>query len=362
MTAAAPPPAPKSEVAKTTPMPPPAISLGARGVELKSFEELFRMATAAVRAGFAPEGVKTPEQALVAMEYGMELGFTPMRALTVCPVINGRPSIMGDAALALLRRDGLIARDEPMVAYEGDGDARTCTVSFPSSHPGIAASFSVQDAKKAGLWGKRAWAGYPDWMLMWRATGRVCRVHFSDVLLGLPLAEEARDFPPVRGTSTALALGPGPGNPDALLEAALGPQNVETRGPAFSEEVIEAEVAPQAGQIEEDPVPPGWRRLACEKCGTEDDYPIVGSFGCTADCGAWVDEAGTWTWPKPPPAQPAPQVGSGQTPPPEERLRRDAVPLERAAPARAPRSTRPRSKAAEPEDFDFAPPPEGGKF
>jgi hypothetical protein len=331
VTAVAPPPIP-SEVAKVAPRE---IALGGRGVELKSFEELFRLATAAVRAGFAPEGVKTPEQALVAMEYGMELGFTPMRALTVCPVVNGRPSVMGDAALALLRRDGLIARDEPRVTYDGDGDARVCTVSFPTSNPGISASFSVQDAKKAGLWGKRAWAGYPDWMLMWRATGRVCRVHFSDVLLGLPLAEEARDYPPVAGVAAAgPLLGAGP---DPLLEAALGPQDVDTSRKAFGEGPIIDVPDQEAG---EEPVRPGWRRLTCPGCGAVDDYPEVGAYGCTSDCGASVDEDGVWTLP-------------GQ---PAERQTTPEGQVERAAPAPEPPkpAAKPRGKA-KPAGFALQP-------
>ena len=43
-----------------------------------------------------------PEDVLVAIQLGTEIGFAPMQALQSIAVINGRPSVWGDGFLALI--------------------------------------------------------------------------------------------------------------------------------------------------------------------------------------------------------------------------------------------------------------------
>jgi len=82
------------------------IAFGPRGVQIQSLEDLFRFSHAVVLSGLA-QGQK-PEDVLVKIQTGMEIGLPPMRALTQVVVVNGRPSLMGDGALALVRRSGLL--------------------------------------------------------------------------------------------------------------------------------------------------------------------------------------------------------------------------------------------------------------
>jgi hypothetical protein len=79
------------------------IAFGGQGVQLASLDEAYRFANAVVASGFAPRGMEKPESVLIAIQLGMELGMTPMSALQNTAVINGRPAIYGDAALALVR-------------------------------------------------------------------------------------------------------------------------------------------------------------------------------------------------------------------------------------------------------------------
>ena len=46
-----------------------------------------------------------PANVLVAVQWGMELGLAPMQALQNIAVINGKPSVYGDALLAMVRAD-----------------------------------------------------------------------------------------------------------------------------------------------------------------------------------------------------------------------------------------------------------------
>jgi len=60
----------------------------------------------------------------------------------------------------------------------------------------VIAKFSVEDAKRAGLWGKQGpWTAYPKRMMQMRARGFALRDAFPDVLKGLITAEEAHDYP-----------------------------------------------------------------------------------------------------------------------------------------------------------------------
>jgi hypothetical protein len=60
----------------------------------------------------------------------------------------------------------------------------------------VTARFSVEDAKRAGLWGKQGpWSAYPKRMMQMRARGFALRDAFPDVLKGMITAEEAQDYP-----------------------------------------------------------------------------------------------------------------------------------------------------------------------
>src|SRR5947209_2188369 len=48
-----------------------------------------------------------PENILIAMQMGYEVGLKPMQAIQNIAVINGRPSIWGDAAIALVQSNPL---------------------------------------------------------------------------------------------------------------------------------------------------------------------------------------------------------------------------------------------------------------
>lgn len=143
-----------------------------------------------------------PGNVLVAIQWGYEIGLGPLQAVQSIAVINGRPSVWGDAALALVR--GSPACEAVSEHLEGEGDERrgVCTVKRRGQEPETR-TFSVADAKKAGLWGKRGrdgqptpWITYPDRMLQMRARGFALRDVFPDVLRGVITAEEAQDIPP----------------------------------------------------------------------------------------------------------------------------------------------------------------------
>lgn len=164
----------------------------------QNFEEAMRIAKVLANSDMVPKDYKgKPENCLVALQWGADVGLPGLQALQNIAVINGRPSIWGDAALALvMAHPAYVGHREWM---EGDGDSRVacCAVTRRGS-PEHIQRFSVADAKRAGLWGKQGpWQQYPDRMMQMRARGFALRDRFADALRGLSIGEESQDIPEV---------------------------------------------------------------------------------------------------------------------------------------------------------------------
>lgn len=162
---------------------------GSRALMPSTIEEAYRIATAFSRSDFIPKEYKDkPDNCFTAINLGMEIGLPPMRALQSIAVVNGKPAIYGDAQLALVRGSGLLESFEE--SYEGeegkDTFAAVCKVKRKGDSEATIESFTVADAKKAGLWGKTGpWSTHPKRMLRYKSRAFALRDKFADVLLGL---------------------------------------------------------------------------------------------------------------------------------------------------------------------------------
>jgi hypothetical protein len=139
-----------------------------------------------------------PQDILVAIGWGYEVGLQPMQALQNIAVINGKPSVYGDAALALVKADSRCAGVKEWIEGEGDDMIAHCLVKrrYNEDMEETVATFSVLDAKQARLWGKQGpWQQYPKRMLAMRARGFAIRDAFPDAMKGMITAEEAQDYP-----------------------------------------------------------------------------------------------------------------------------------------------------------------------
>lgn len=187
------PPAPDVPYSQETKL----IRIGNRGVQLGSFEDAFRFGKAVVASGMAPNAYRRPEQVLIAIQYGAELGLPPMQSLQAIAVINGRPVLWGDALPALVWSSGKCEDiSENFDGEEGtDAFAAVCKVKRVGQAEHSVRRFSVADAKAAKLWGKAGpWQQYPKRMLQIRARAWAFRDTFADVLSGFSVAEEVDDY------------------------------------------------------------------------------------------------------------------------------------------------------------------------
>jgi hypothetical protein len=159
----------------------------------KTLEEAMKYSEMLAKSTIIPRNYQgKPGDILVAVQMGMELGLKPIQSLQNIAVINGKPCIYGDVIMSLTRihpefEDIKEYFDEKLQAAVCEVKRRNQTV-----HKTI---FSIDDAKKAGLWGKPGpWVQYPKRMLQMRARSFALRDTFPDALLGLILAEEAMDY------------------------------------------------------------------------------------------------------------------------------------------------------------------------
>jgi len=137
-----------------------------------------------------------PQDIMVCVQWGYEIGLAPMQALQNIAVINGKPSVYGDAAMALVQASPVCEGIEERVEGEGTPNPVAVCIAYRKGRKPVVATFSVEDAKRAGLWGKQGpWQAYPKRMLQMRARGFALRDAFPDVLKGLITAEEAQDYP-----------------------------------------------------------------------------------------------------------------------------------------------------------------------
>lgn len=161
----------------------------------RDMSEAMRLATMIANSQLAPKDFKNkPDDTLVAMMMGNELGLNPMQSIQNIAVINGRPSIWGDALLALVQNHPSYGGVNE--SFDDATMTATC-IAWRKNGEKHTQKFSQADATTAGLWGsnRQPWKQYPKRMLAMRARGFALRNVFADALLGLITAEEAQDMP-----------------------------------------------------------------------------------------------------------------------------------------------------------------------
>jgi hypothetical protein len=210
------------------------VALGRRGIELENLQDLMNFARTAVKNNVAPKGMNEGQAAL-AIQAGLERGMGLMGGLQACVVVNGVLSWRGWAAIGFIQNCGLVVPGTLKTYCEGaieEGTLRgVCVAQRKGYAQAFVRTFSVQDAKVAGLWGKGGpWQTRPTNMLEWRAVGDMARFHFPEALGGVPIAEDVlaggvgpQDGPSVepRASSEPLRgqrfVGPGPAISDPIL-------------------------------------------------------------------------------------------------------------------------------------------------
>lgn len=143
-------------------------------------------------SGLLPESINTPQKAMLILLKGRELGMGDLEALTTINVIKGKVELSGTAMCAMLTRAGIAI--QTIIS-----NAEVCELIFHRTVSGHAmanpVSFTMVDAKRAGLANGNVWKSYPQFMLYWRAVSCGARRHGADIIGGAYLTGEISDAP-----------------------------------------------------------------------------------------------------------------------------------------------------------------------
>lgn len=138
---------------------------------------------------FAPKGLAgKPESILAAMLAGNELGLPLMTSLSKIHVVDGRPGLAAETMRALV-----LAAGHELWVESKSNTAVTVGGKRHGSSREQKVTWTLDDAKSAGLAHKDNWKQYPRSMLTARAMAELCRDLFPDVIGGLYAVEELQD-------------------------------------------------------------------------------------------------------------------------------------------------------------------------
>lgn len=165
--------------------------------------EVMKLSEMLARAGggFIPTHLKNPGQVAAVVLAGQELGIGPMAAMRGLFLIEGKVGLDASLIGALMRKAGVRMTwaksddTEAVLHCERDGLTHDET-------------FTIEDAKRAGLAGKDVWKKYPKSMLRARATSGAARAFCADVFYGAVYTpdevQDARQTPESKPTLASI--------------------------------------------------------------------------------------------------------------------------------------------------------------
>jgi hypothetical protein len=139
-----------------------------------------------IKSNFLPASIKTPEQAMMIILKGRELGIPPIQALSQIAVIQGKPTMSAELMLSQIMR----LHPRTKISFsERSNEVCTIKVQRYGCEPSVF-SYTIGDAEKAGLLLKDSWRKYPRAMLHARAVSEMARSLFADAISGVSYTPE----------------------------------------------------------------------------------------------------------------------------------------------------------------------------
>lgn len=174
------------------------------GIVPRDYDDVMRLAGITHASGLAPKSLDTAQKVAVAMMMAMEVGMPIVTGIQNIAVINGKAGIWGDAALAMVRRSGLLE----VFTEWSEGERKTPGWTFyckikRKGQAEVIGSYSWAEAAEAGFTNPKMkdgrndpyspWTRFTSRMMQFKARNFVLRDQFGDVLRGMALAEDMQD-------------------------------------------------------------------------------------------------------------------------------------------------------------------------
>lgn len=162
-------------------------------IEPSNMAELKAFAAAAAATKFF--GAKSPEEALILAMTGKDLGLSYTQALRAFHVVQGKPVLSADGMVAAVLASG---KAEYFRTTEKTTERVTVETKRRGDTVATSYTYTMADAKAAGLTGKDNWRNHPAAMLAARAKSALARDVYPDVLLGMYDPDEIEGAAPVQ--------------------------------------------------------------------------------------------------------------------------------------------------------------------
>jgi|GEM_PF-2498356 len=154
--------------------------------EGRSLDVVLRKAEILLKSGMLPKELNTKEKIAVLIMKAKELNMPPLEAISHLYVVNQKVAIDSSGMLALILRSGLAKK----IQFGGDSTSAWCEMERKDAVISFKYTFTIEDAKRAGLLSKESWQKYTKELLVARAISGCARKVFPDVVGGLYTVEE----------------------------------------------------------------------------------------------------------------------------------------------------------------------------
>jgi hypothetical protein len=179
--------------------PPPPLPASREGEELEQgpigwvarLRAAAEIAAHIAETDFVPSTLRGNAPAIAAaILYGAEVGLEPMQSLQKVAVIRGRPTLSAEA------QRGLVLAAGHELYFEESTATRAIAAGRRRDGERVQrVTWSLEDARRAGIAGGENWRRYPAEMLRARASAALARAMFADVIGGMVASEEIEDEP-----------------------------------------------------------------------------------------------------------------------------------------------------------------------
>jgi len=155
--------------------------------EPQDLGELWRYSKIVVNSQLCPSHISRPEDAVLIVQRGAELGLSAGQSLQNMYVVDGKISMKADLAVGLVKAS-------PLCRYFRKVESTRDRAAFETHRQGEPEpqhfEFTWQDAQTAGLADQYNFQNYPKQMLMARAKIALARLVYPDLLAGIYTPEE----------------------------------------------------------------------------------------------------------------------------------------------------------------------------
>ncbi len=178
----------------------PAITLAPSGGEISRFRyepqsltEAVKLSRSLAGTGLVPKALRgKPDDLLLVMMLGADLGLSSIQSLRSVHVINGRPTLSADLMVALCLASPLCEEFRPVF----QSPTKAVWTARRKGCENSTSEWTIEDAQRAGLLRNPTWKSYPARMLSARAKAFLARDLFPDLVGGLYTPEEIQGIEP----------------------------------------------------------------------------------------------------------------------------------------------------------------------